>query len=54
MKWLMLDMKEMVWIRGEEDDVKLSSFGVKMKLKLQTVFVSRTVMSCQCLSVKAG
>lgn len=48
----MLDRREQYG--GEEDDVKLSSFGVKMKLKLQTVFVSRTVMSCQCLSVKAG
>lgn len=49
----MIDMRETVCIRAEEDDVKLSSFGVKVKLKLQTVF-SGTVMSCQCLSVKAG
>lgn len=49
MKWLMIDMREMVWIRGEEDYVKLSSFGVKMKPKLQTVF-SGTVTSYQCLT----
>lgn len=36
MKWLMIDIRETVWIRGEEDDVKLSLFGVQMKPKLQT------------------
>lgn len=31
----MIDVRATVWIRGEENDVKLSSFGEKMKPKLQ-------------------
>lgn len=50
----MIDIRETVWIRGEEDDVKLSLFGVQMKPVTNKKVFSGTVMNCQCLSVKAG
>lgn len=34
-KWLMLDLRETVCMRGEGDDTNLFSFEVKMKPKLQ-------------------